>query len=220
MNRKVVVALCAVTLMTSAVAAGQRAAVGEVLKTHFLGTARAVPVSRQQPSPGRPAEETRQRAVPAHAVYNEFFYHVNFLKQKADKEEQAGKDAAMLRTFYKRQAKLDDAQLQLLDRAAAGLGRRLEQMDRRAQQLIERFRADVQALELAPGQTPPAPPAELKAMQAERDALVLRARDELRAALGEEAFGRLDGYVRQHIAPRMSAERFDRPRPDNPNRPR
>jgi hypothetical protein len=220
MKRKIIVVFCTIALTTTALAAEKRASIGEVLKTHFLATASLVPASGERPSPSRPAEQPQQRAVPAHAVYNEFFYHVNFLKRKADKEEKAGKEAALLRSFYKRQAKLDDAQTQLLDRAAADLGGKLERMDQKAQKIIEKFRADVQATEIKPGQRPPAPPTELKAMQAERDTLVLRARDELRASLGEEAFARLDHYVQQNIATRMNAERFDRPRPANPNRPR
>lgn len=226
MNRKVVVALCTLALVTSAVAAGKREALGEAMRTRFLAApaATAAP-AQQQPAPGRPAGATPQaqppqQPAPAHAVYNEFFYHVNFLKSKAEKEEKAGKDAAMLRSFYKRQAKIDDAQLQLLDRVAADLKGQLDQLDQKAQKIIRKFRADVQAMEIKPGQRPPDPPAELKAMQAERDALILRARDGLRASLGGEAFGRLDRYVQQNIAPRMTAASMGRPLPENPNRPR
>ncbi len=75
-------------------------------------------------------------------------------------------------------------------------------------------------MDIKPGQRPPDPPAELKAMQEERDALVMGALDGLRANLGGEAFGRLDQYIQQHIAPRMTTTRVDRPRPENPNRPR
>lgn len=225
MNRKVVVALCTVTLATSAVAAGKREALGEALKARFLAASPAAAATAQEPAPGRPAgaqtqAQPSQRPVPAHAVYNEFFFHVNFLRKKAAKEVAAGKDAGALRSFYKRQAALDDAQNMLIDKAAAELERELERVDRKISKVIEKFRADVQAMEIKPGQRPPDPPAELKGMQAERDALVMRALDGLRASLGGEAFGRLDQYIQQHIAPRMTAMRFDRPRPENPNRPR
>lgn len=220
MKRKVFVVLCTVALVTSAFVVIRGEAMSEVLKTRFLGATRYVPASAQKPSPNRAADETAPRSVPAHAVFNEFFYHVSFLKKQAEKEEKAGKDAAALRSFYKRQAKLDDAQQRHLDQTASKLARELERMDEKAQKLIKQFRAEVQAMHIAPGQMPPAPPEELKAMQAERNASVLRSRDELRDALGEEAFGRLDRYVQQNIATRMMAERFDRPRPENPNRPR
>lgn len=220
MKRKLFVALCTAALVTGAFAVIRGEEVSDVLKTRFLGAARYVPAGAHRPSPGRTAEEAAHRSVPPHAVFNEFFYHVNFLKKQADKEEKAGKNVAALRSFYKRQARLDDAQQRQLDQTASKLARELERMDEKAQKLIRQFRADVQAMNIGPGQVPPAPPEELKAMQAERNASVLRSRDELRNALGEEVFGRLDRYVRQHIAGRMMAERFDRPRPENPNRPR
>ena len=223
MNRKVVVALCVVALATSAVAASKREALGEALKSGFFTASPAAPSAKAQaPGQGRPAAATQQpqRQVPAHAVYNEFFFHVNFLRKKAAKEEAAGKEAGALRSFYKRQAKLDDAQNLTVDKAAADLERELDRVDQKIARVIEKFRADVQAMEIKPGQRPPDPPVGLKAMQEERDALVMRALDGLRASLGGEAFGRLDQYIQQHIAPRMSAARVDRPRPENPNRPR
>ena len=220
MKRKVVLALCTVALATSAVAAGRSGAFGEAIKARFLAAA----APAQKPAPGRPAanqQQTQQtHPVPENAVYNEFFYHVTFLRKKADKEEKAGKDAGLLRAFYKRQAKLDDAQNEKVSKAASDLERELDVMDKKARKVIDKFRADVKAMDIKPGQKMPDPPAELKTMQAERDALVLRARDGLRASVGDEAFGRLDQYVRQNIAPKMTAQRFDRPRPDNPNRPR
>jgi hypothetical protein len=46
-----------------------------------------------------------------------------------------------------------------------------------------------------------APPAELKTMQEERNAMYLRARDRIRATIGEEDFRRLDEFVMQHGSP-------------------
>lgn len=227
MKRKVVLALCTVALATSAVAAGRSGTFGEAVKSRLLAyaspaAAATSPAPPQKPAPGKPAATQQQASQPApeHAVYNEFFYHVNFLRKKADKEEKSGKEAAQLRSFYKRQAKLDDAQDAKLSKAASDLERQLGLMDAKARKVIDKFRADVQKMNIKPGEKMPEPPAELKTMQAERDALVMRAKDSLRASLGDEAFGRLDSYVRRNIAPRMIAQRFDRPRPDNPNRPR
>lgn len=227
MKRKVVLALCTVALATSAVAAGRRGTFGEAVKARLLAyaspaaAAATAPAPSQKPAPGKPAA-TQQQAQPApeHAVYNEFFYHVNFLRKKADKEEKTGKDAGLLRAFYKRQAKLDDAQNDKVSKAASDLERKLDLLDAKARKVIDKFRADVRKMNIKPGEKMPDPPAELKSMQAERDALVMGAKDGLRANLGDDAFGRLDQYVRQNIAPRMTAHRFDRPRPDNPNRPR
>ena len=224
MNRKVILALCTVALATSAVAAGSRGALGESLKARFRSASPASPTQKPATAARAAAAPTKVQqqppTVPEHAVYNEFFFHVNFLRKKAAKEEASGKESAQLRNFYKRQAKLDDKQNALIDKAAADLERELEAMDQKADKIIKKFRADVQAMDIKPGQRPPDPPGVLKTMQAERDALIVRAREGLHASLGAEAFGRLDQYVQQNIAPRMKAERLDRPRPENPNRPR
>lgn len=227
MKRKVVLALCTVALATSAVAAGRSGTFGEAVKARLLAyaspaSAATAAAPSPKPAPGKPAATQPQASQPApeHAVYNEFFYHVNFLRKKADKEEKGGKEAAQLRAFYKRQAKLDDAQNEKLSKAASDLERQLDLIDAKARKVIDKFRAGVKAMDIKPGQKMPEPPAQLKTMQAERDALVMRAKENLRANLGDEAFGRLDQYVRQNIAPRMTAQRFDRPRPENPNRPR
>lgn len=98
--------------------------------------------------------------------------------------------------------------------------RDVDVLDRRAAKIIEKYRAGVQKMKIKPGDKMPELPAELRTMQAERDALVLRARDSLRERLGEESFQNLDQYIRQNIARKITAERFDRPRPGNPNRPR
>lgn len=222
MNKRIVVAICLVALATSAFAINARVETSNALQPHVPQPSNIgdVPDNKLATTNRILSSSQQQQTVPEHAVYNELFYHVSFLKKKADKEQKEGKDASLLRTFYKRQAKLDDTQNQLLDQTAADLERDVNMIDKKAQKVIEKFRADVQKLKIKPGDRMPEPPAELKTMQAERDSLVIRARDTLRAALGKEAFQRFDQYVRENIAKKMTAERFDRPRPENPNRPR
>lgn len=221
MNKKIVVAVCLIALATSAFAVGGHAKLGKALRPYIPTSSDVAPATAKSLSAANPTPTApMQPAVPEHAVYNELFYHVNFLKKKADKEQQAGRDASVLRSFYKRQAKLDDAQSDLLEMTARGLARDAEVLDRQAEKIIKKFRSDVQKIVLKLGDRLPEPPAVLKTMQAERDSLVMRARDSLRAGLGEEAFQRLDQYVQENIARKMTAERLDRPRPANPNRPR
>ncbi|MBX5479284.1 MAG: hypothetical protein IRZ19_09415 [Pyrinomonas methylaliphatogenes] len=49
----------------------------------------------------------------------------------------------------------------------------------------------------------PPPPAELQQLQRERNWIILRARDQLRAALGPQAFRQLDDYVKLKIVPNI-----------------
>ncbi|HYN85410.1 MAG TPA: hypothetical protein VER32_09165, partial [Pyrinomonadaceae bacterium] len=140
--------------------------------------------------------------------------------QKAAEKEKLGEDGSSLRTFHKREAKLDDRQAAALDRIAAETESKVEKLDKRAKEIINEARAAFPGGRIPEGQTPPEPPAELRAMQDERVGTLMKARDELRAALGEREFKRFDDYVRESIGKKVKPVRFDRPRPDMPDSPR
>ena len=52
---------------------------------------------------------------------------------------------------------------------------------------------------------PPPPPPELFAMQQERNAIILQARERLHAAFGEEEFTRFDQFVQKRIGSQVKA---------------
>ncbi len=66
--------------------------------------------------------------------------------------------------------------------------------------VIETFSAQYPNRVAPKGQKLPEPPPELKVMQAERNAIVLRGRDRLRAALGEQEFARFHDFVLRRFA--------------------
>jgi hypothetical protein len=173
-----------------------------------------------QLSAGATSTPQQSQPAPPEATYDELFYHVNFLKKKAVEKDQHGEDSTLLHTFYKRQAKLKDKQNDALNKVAADVEREVSALDKKAENIIRQFRATVQGMRLKPGEALPDPPEELKAMEQERSAVILRARDALRTSLGEQGFAQLDSYVQQNIAPKIRTMRLDRPRPNNPNRPR
>jgi hypothetical protein len=159
-------------------------------------------LTQQQVQPGA-AQPQQDGSIPQHVVYDELFYNVAFLKKKADDLDRQGKNSAGLRALYKNGAKLDDRQSDLLFEVASGCQRDVEDLDKRAKHVIEAFRARVEAMPIQPGQTPPPPPEELKSMQEERNATILRARDRLRSGFGEEAFLRFEEYVQHSVKPRI-----------------
>jgi hypothetical protein len=209
-GNRIAVALCLMSLTTGAFALSRRPQekespqpAGQTLMNRTPSavaekglravTAGQDPALTNAPPAGRPD------AIPPHVVYDELFYHVTFLRKKADEIEREGKDASPLRSFYKKEAKLNDQQESLLAEIASNCRRDVEEMDKRARQIIKAFRQRVQAMHIQPGETPPPPPLELKTMQDERDAAVLRARDLLRANLGEDAFRQFDAFVQRNI---------------------
>ena len=69
--------------------------------------------------------------------------------------------------------------------------------DAKAKVIIDRFRAQYPYGIVNPSFPLKPPSPELKEMQQERNNIILRARDQLRAELGEEAFARFDQFVKQ-----------------------
>jgi hypothetical protein len=160
--------------------------------------------------------------VPPQVAYRQLFHQVALFKRKADERRAQGQDDSFLRTFHKRQAKLSDEQAEALDKIASDCEDEVAQMDAQARRIVASFREQHAKDKLKPGEAPPPPPAELKGMQQQRDQIVLKAREQLRAAFGEAEFQRLDQYVQQEIAGRIRPMALDWPRPDingSPRRP-
>lgn len=168
----------------------------------------------------RPDAETGEGTIPLRVVYRQMFRHYVALKKKAAELEGQGKDGATLRNYYKREAKLADKLDRELDRIAAKTDRDIEQVDRKAKQIIDRYRERFPNGQLKKGETPPPAPPELRELQEEKDRLIARGRDELRQAFGEAEFTRFDEFVRQNVASKMKPVFFDRPRPELPGSPR
>jgi hypothetical protein len=231
-RKQIIIALCVITIATSALALGR--------KSIAEATGSAVtpqPAAKPEPTSTKLAPQTSENAttqqanadkkaqppsgqVPQYIVYRQLFRHVVILKKKAEEEERNGRDGALLRSLYKRNAKLNDAEATTLEQIAEESDRQVSEFDERAKKIIAEARAQHPGGELNPGETLPPPPAELGALQEQRNNAVLQARDRLRAIFGEEAFGRFDKFVQRDVAPRIKPVRLGLPRPVLPGNPR
>ena len=135
------------------------------------------------------APPPQHTAVPEHVIYQHLFHHVFLMGERAG---------------YKSQAGLTDEQARLLSEVAAEGEREVQQVDARAKVIIDAFRARYPGGRVPSGEVPPPPPAEIRALQAERNAAILRARDRLRAAFGEQEFSRFSEFVRNRVAPNIT----------------
>lgn len=140
------------------------------------------------------------RAPSEHALYRAFFDQVNLLKRKADELDEKGLNGNGARTFISRQTGLNEAQMQLVEQIANECRDEAKRQDEKAMKVSESHRARLQNAP-APEGYQHAPPAELKAMLEERNAMFLRARDRIRATIGDDDFRRLDEFVMQHGRP-------------------
>lgn len=159
------------------------------------GPARPNPMEDQIPRRPDAAE------IPEHIVYGQMFRHIKELRKKADEEARQGRDGSQFLKLYKQMAKLDDRQAAVLDQVAAEVNTEVEKLDKRAMKIIGELRARHPDGKLAPGEQPPAPPAELSQLSAARRDRINEARERLRAIFGEVEFVRFDQFVRERIKP-------------------
>jgi hypothetical protein len=152
-------------------------------------------------------------------VYEAMFRHRGFIKKKAQEIDQGGNDGRELREFYKRHANLSDQEDVLLDQVASDCNRKLDELRARAKQIIDEARAKTSGGRLNDGETPPPPPAELEALQREREATVLQALERLHQGLGQAAFNRLDEFTQRQIVNNMKDVMPLNHQPASPARP-
>jgi hypothetical protein len=141
--------------------------------------------------------------IPDHVVYKHLFHHVAALQRKAEEAESEGKDSTQFRTHFKRQAQLSSKQADTLDQIALDCDRDMKSVDERARVIIQQYKAQYPGGQVPHGEEPKPPPAELRQLTEERDAVVMRARDRLKQALGDEEFARFNGYVKERVAPNV-----------------
>lgn len=160
--------------------------------------------SGQMNFPVRSSAQNNSPEVPDTVVYRHLFRQAAF-NARAGELERQGKDAAHFHNFFKHKADLSDEQARMLDEIALRCALEIKAIDERAKPIIEAYKAQYPNGQVPHGQQPLPPPAELGQMTKERNELVLRKRDELRAAFGEEAFGRFQGFVKNKIAPNVNS---------------
>jgi len=140
-----------------------------------------------------------ERVIPEHVPYMFLLKHHYFNLQKADELAQQGKDDSQYRLMFKRRAGLSDAEAQAFDQITRDCNQELAQQDAKAQAVIAEFRKQYPVGKLPEGVMLPPPPPELSQLQQEHDAIILRARDRLHVAFGDEEFTRFDSFVQSRI---------------------
>jgi hypothetical protein len=132
-----------------------------------------------------------QRVIPHHVAYEFLFRYASSFKDRA---RRAGKPEA-LDVALKQGANLQHEQMRALYEIADACLQEVEEQDRQARAVISKFRSQFPGGVVPRDQRLPAPPPELAVMQQQRNAILLRGRARLSAALGKSDFDRLDEFV-------------------------
>ena len=173
-----------------------------------------------QSSEGQKQHRQPAQSIPDYEVYHQVFHHHVAMKKKAGELEKLGNDGKFLRGFYQREAKLSNEQARVFDEIASSCEEEVAKQDIKAGAIIDDALARNGNGKLAEGTSPPEPPAELKTLWDERNAIILRARDRLQAAFGAQEFERFEEFVKSNVESRMTSAPANRQRPATPMGPR
>jgi hypothetical protein len=157
----------------------------------------------QGPATAHPATPQEDAGIPEHVIYGLLFREVEAFKRKADDLERHGQDGTPLRSYHKNKAGLDAHEKDVLERVAAGCQRDVAVLDKRAKEIVDAEKSRHPFGRLRRGEALPPPPDELKALEVRRAETILRARDQLRAEMGENKFQRFQDFVRRDAAEKI-----------------
>lgn len=143
--------MCLIALTTSAFAAIKQARLGAStfpfsMKVDDAKTLQPANVGDANSSSSQPVNQSALSngltkdacgPIPQFAVYRQLFHHFVSLNKKADEMDQRGQNGAPLRTFYKRQARLDEQQAKALEKISFEIEAEAEKLDRQARKLIK-----------------------------------------------------------------------------------
>lgn len=222
-KRRMTAVACFVLMATSALALS-----GPRRVASFVGLnagARDKSPAREGVRPSQTKEDLRSSArtgggnladqqsvtAPEHVIYGLLFREVAAFKKAARDKESKGQDGSVLRKHHKEHLNLNDDEDAALARIAEETDADVRKTDKEARKLIEKERARHPDGKLKDGEALPAPPEALGTLQQKREARVLRGRDDLRAAVGEAEFKRLDEFVRRDITGKMKPVQADPP---------
>ena len=167
----------------------------------------------QEAAPAQPPAAT----IPQHVVYDLLFREIVAFRSKATAEERQGREGGWFRAYHQRRGGLNEQQGEALAGIAVASQRRVAILDRQAKEIIDAARARHPNGRLNEGETLPAPPEELGNLQQQRNTVILRAVEQLRAALGPAQFQRFNEFVQQDIASRVRPLQGNERRPSLPN---
>jgi len=129
-------------------------------------------------------------------VYGFVFRKVSMITNKTKELRALGQIGQKPYFALQKDADLSDAQANILESIASACEQEVERQDEKAKVIIEAFRSQFPEGKIPKGVALPPPPPELKLMWEERNAMILLARDRLRAAFGEQEFHRFDQHAK------------------------
>lgn len=153
------------------------------------------PATRTSPAVPQ-ASADNQHIVPDAEVYGFLFRRVALMSERMRAVQAAPQANRAPQLPLQREASLTEAQTRALEAIALACQQEIDQLDERARIITRAFSDRYPSRTVPQGERLAPPPPELGELMEERKAAILRARDRLRAAFGEQEFARLDALAK------------------------
>ena len=141
-----------------------------------------------------PDDVTYSNDIPDHIVYQQMFKQLILMSQ-TDGKLGVNCYGKPLAPIFKEKANLSSKQYKNLIKIAAETNSQLEELAQKAIPIIREFRARTPNGRLAPGEMPPAPPAELEALNKQKIELIQGAVEKIKSSFGEKDFVNFSDFV-------------------------
>ena len=181
MNKKSLLAACVAGLVLCALV--------------FNGPARS---QKNSPQAAPPAAATE---IPDQVSYLFLFRHLAHLQKLAKEQQKKGKDGSGFQRRFQLVLDIDEEQYKAVNDIALSTTSEIDKLDQQARVIVEAFKERYPDGALPEGLPAPPPPAELAALQQQRDDAVLRGGRRIREALGDGEFARFNEIVKSRIRP-------------------
>ncbi|MGH9481722.1 MAG: hypothetical protein ACRD1L_06485 [Terriglobales bacterium] len=136
---------------------------------------------------------------PEPVLYRLLFKAAVALDQGARRREAAGKDPGPMREFYARHGGMNLGENGIVFQVAAEATAAESADVAQQKKLIAEWRAAMRQHVLGAGPLPAPPLPQLQQLQADRDAIAMRERDQLHQMLGDDGFYRLEVYIHRRF---------------------
>jgi hypothetical protein len=156
-------------------------------------------------SQDQPVLAPQTAEIPKHIVYGLLFREAAAFRQKAKELKDHGKDASSVEGFHAKRAKLRGDQAEVFERIASECQRKVDEIEEQAKKIIEKDRAQHPGGKLKPGESLPEPPKQLQELENHRRAVIMKGRDDLRAAMGASEFQRFEEFEERDVAERAKS---------------
>lgn len=222
MRSKLVPAIVALVCLGSLAALGSSTTViGNLLESVTTNSSTKVLPSSNQSAPAEPFDSKSapvppEKTTPAPEVPQTVLWHMIFslsrmTEMEAKKMNQQGRNGDAWSQYFIKRGALSTASEKIFKEKAAAYLQELEPIDRRAKEVTDAMRAQYPKGLIKDPKNMPQPPAELGALQQQKNALALRYRDLFKNAVSQEAFSKFSDFLTNDFSKAVAPVTYPHP---------